>query len=363
MNRIGSIFDCVTSKNEEFSNYFILFSLCPLCPLWFNLKVNYEAILFVSFGAPEKPEDVLPFLRNVTAGRNIPEDRLLEVAENYQMFGGRSPLNDQNKRIISALEKSLKEINLDLPIYWGNRNWHPFLTEAIAEMKRDGIKRALAFVASAYSSYSGCRQYRENIEAAKIESEATEIQIDKIRPFYNHPLFIEANAENLQKALNDSENAEIVFTAHSLPLSMANNCSYVEQLTETCRLVAKKVKNETWKLAFQSRSGAPHVPWLEPDVNDYLRETESQTVVVHPIGFLSDHQEVLFDLDTQARQTAESLGKNFRRSETAGTNPKFIEMIRRLVLEKIENREREYAGTRGANEVFCHPNCCLISTR
>lgn len=327
------------------------------------MSLIYDAILFVSFGAPEKPEDVLPFLRNVVRGRGVPEERLLEVAENYEIFGGRSPLNRQNKEIIAALEKSLAEINLNLPIYWGNRNWHPFLTEAIAEMKSDGVKRALAFVTSAYSSYSGCRQYRENIEAAKIEVEAPEIEIHKIRPFYNHPFFIDANAENLQRTFDNLENAEIVFTAHSLPLSMANNCDYVAQLEETCRLVAEKVGNENWKLAFQSRSGAPHVPWLEPDINDYLRETISKSVVVHPIGFLSDHQEVIFDLDTQAKQTAESLGINFARSETVGKNPKFIEMIRELILERIENRERRFLGKRGAKEDFCPADCCLFSTQ
>lgn len=321
---------------------------------------KYDAILFVSFGAPEKPEEVLPFLRNVVRGRGVPDERLMEVAENYQMFGGRSPLNEQNKAIIAALEKSLAEINLNLPIYWGNRNWHPFLTEAIGEMKRDGIKRALAFVTSAYSSYSGCRQYRENIETAKKEAEATEIEIHKIRAFYNHPLFIEANAENLQKALDKLGNAEIVFTAHSLPLAMANGCDYVKQLKETCRLVAEKVGRENWSLAFQSRSGAPHVPWLEPDINDFLRERKPASVVVHPIGFLSDHQEVVFDLDTQARETAANLGINFARAETIGTNPKFIELIRELILERIENRERKFVGTLGAKEDFCPADCCLI---
>lgn len=323
-------------------------------------EAKYDAILFVSFGAPEKPEEVLPFLRNVVRGRNVPEERLLEVAENYQIFGGRSPLNEQNKAIIGALEKSLVEINLNLPIYWGNRNWHPFLSEAIAEMKRDGVKRALAFVTSAYSSYSGCRQYRENIEAAKIEAEATEIEIHKIRPFYNHPLFIEANAENLQKTLSKFETPKIVFTAHSLPLSMANGCDYVKQLKETCRLVAGKVGREDWNLAFQSRSGAPHVPWLEPDINDFLREHEPASVIIHPIGFLSDHQEVVFDLDMQARETATNLGISFARSETVGTHPKFIEMIRELILERIGNHERRFLGTLGAKEDFCPADCCLV---
>jgi ferrochelatase len=333
------------------------------------MNQKYDALLFVSFGAPEKPEDVLPFLRNVTRGRGIPEDRLQEVAENYQMFGGRSPLNKQNLEMIAALRESLAEIDLDLPIYWGNRNWKPFLAEAIAEMKRDGVKRALAFVTSAYSSYSGCRQYRENIEAAKAAAQAPEIEIDKIRVFYNHPLFVEANAENVQNALEqfraeNRQNAELIFTAHSLPLSMANNSDYLVQLEETCRLVAGKLDHSNWKLAFQSRSGAPQIPWLEPDINDYLRETAAHNVVVHPIGFLSDHQEVVFDLDTQAKATAESLGKTLVRSKTAGTHPRFIEMIRELILERSnDSTQRRFIGTRGAKEDVCPADCCPVPVR
>ncbi len=331
---------------------------------------KYDAILFVSFGAPEKPDDVLPFLRNVTRGRGVPDERLLEVAENYQMFGGRSPLNEQNKELITALKESLSEINLDLPIYWGNRNWNPYLAEVIGEMKRDGVKRALAFVTSAYSSYSGCRQYREDIEKARQEAGAEDLEIDKIRVFYNHPNFIAVNAENLHEALEkisaeDEKRAktEIAFTAHSLPLGMAQNCDYEAQLLETCRLVADSVNHQNWRLVFQSRSGAPGMPWLEPDINDYLRELAVRgvsDVVVQPIGFISDHQEVIFDLDTQAKATAESLGINLVRAKTAGTHPAFVAMIRELILERLTpNAERRFSGTRGAKSDVCPMDCCL----
>lgn len=330
---------------------------------------QYDAILFVSFGAPEKPDDVLPFLRNVTRGRGVPEERLQEVAENYQMFGGKSPLNEQNKALIEATRQSLAEINLNLPIYWGNRNWEPFLTEAIEQMQRDGIEKALAFVTSAYSSYSGCRQYREDIARAQdAVAGARAIQIDKIRVFYNHPNFIAVNAQNLRKALEGipferRSNAQIAFTAHSLPLAMAKNCAYEDQLLETCGLVASAASSENWKLAFQSRSGAPTVPWLEPDINDYLRELKlkkATDVIVHPIGFISDHQEVIFDLDTQAKATAADLGINLVRAKTVGTDPKFIEMIRELVLERfVQNPARRFSGSRGANHDFCPLDCCL----
>jgi protoporphyrin/coproporphyrin ferrochelatase len=331
---------------------------------------KYDAIFFVSFGAPEKPDDVLPFLRNVTRGRGVPEDRLLEVAENYQMFGGRSPLNEQNRELIAAVEKSLAEANVNLPIYWGNRNWHPFLKETIEQMSRDGVKSAVAFVTSAYSSYSGCRQYREDIAKALAEAGAEDMKVDKIRVFYNHPNFISVNAENLQKALEQipSERrakSEIAFTAHSLPMAMAQNCDYEAQLLETCRLTAEAVGHEKWRLVYQSRSGAPHVPWLEPDVNDYLRELKEKgatDVVVHPIGFISDHQEVIYDLDTQAQETAATLGLSLVRAKTPGVHPLFVEMVRELILERMtDTTERRTVGTRGAKEDYCPENCCLFS--
>lgn len=321
---------------------------------------NYEAILFVSFGAPEKHSDVMPFLRNVVKGRGVPDERLLEVAENYELFGGKSPLTEQNREIIEKLKISLAENGVDLPIYFGNRNWNPFLSEAMSEMKRDNVKNAVAFVTSAYSSYSGCRQYREDVEKAKLEADFTELETYKLPVFYHQPLFIEANAEHLQNELDKipSERrkaARIIFTAHSIPLSMSANCNYLEQLTETCRRVAETVEHENYQLAFQSRSGSPHVPWLEPDVNDALRELENaRDVVIHPIGFLSDHIEVMYDLDTQANATAEGLDMNFYRVKTVGTNPKFIKVITDSII----------AGLRGEKDArFCHETCCLPAIR
>lgn len=334
-----------------------------------NDSINgYDAILFVSFGAPEKPDDVMPFLRNVVRGRNVPDERLLEVAENYQMFGGKSPLNEQNQALIAAVRDALKESAVDLPVYFGNRNWHPFLSETIGEMRQNGVRRALAFVTSAYSSYSGCRQYREDIERAKADANAPEMCVEKIRVFYNHPLFIAVNAENLERALIEipaerREQAEIVFTAHSLPLAMARHCDYEAQLLETCRLVAEKTNRKNWRLVYQSRSGAPHIPWLEPDVNDYLRQIRANNAsdaVVQPIGFISDHQEVIFDLDTQAQETSKEIGLNLVRAATPGVHPKFVEMVRDLILERLENRPgRIFAGTRGAKADFCPSDCCL----
>ena len=329
---------------------------------------NYDAILFVSFGAPEQPADVMPFLRNVVRGRNVPDERLLEVAENYQMFGGRSPLNEQNKALIAAVENSLRAANVNLPIFWGNRNWHPFLTETIGEIKQSGVRRALCFVTSAFSSYSGCRQYREDIERAKQEADAPEICVEKIRVFYNHPAFVEVNAENLTVALEQipaerRDQAKIVFTAHSLPASTARGCDYEAQLLETCRLVAEKAGRADWQLVYQSRSGAPHIPWLEPDVNQHLRDLRNNgatDAVVQAIGFLSDHQEVIYDLDTQAQETSAEIGLNLVRAATPGTHPVFVEMVRDLILERLENRqERPFLGTRGAKEDRCPANCCL----
>ncbi|MBC7795904.1 MAG: ferrochelatase [Pyrinomonadaceae bacterium] len=322
--------------------------------------MNYEAILFVSFGAPEKHSDVMPFLRNVVKGRGVPDERLLEVAENYELFGGKSPLTEQNREIIEKLKASLAENGVDLPVYFGNRNWNPFLSEAMSEMKRDNVKNAVAFVTSAYSSYSGCRQYREDVEKAKLEADFTELETYKLPVFYHKPLFIEANAEHLQNELDKipserRKDAQVIFTAHSIPLSMSANCNYLEQLTETCRRVAETVGHENYQLAFQSRSGSPQVPWLEPDVNDALRELENvQDVVIHPIGFLSDHIEVMYDLDTQAKATAHDLNMNFYRVKTVGTNPKFIKVITDSII----------AGLRGEKDArFCHETCCLPAVR
>ncbi len=329
-----------------------------------------DAILFVSFGGPEGPEEVIPFLENVLRGRNVPRERLLQVAKHYELFGGVSPINNQNRNLITALREELKSHGPDLPIYWGNRNWHPLLADTVRQMRADGIKHALAFVTAAYSSYSSCRQYRENIEAALREAGAGAPRVDKLRPFYNHPLFIQANAENVSLALAEIPDArrgatELIFTAHSIPQTMADSSAYESQLQETCRLVAAAVGHSRYQLVYQSRSGSPAQPWLSPDIYDCLRELKRDSdVVVAPIGFVSDHMEVIYDLDTEARQVAGEFGIQMVRAKTAGTHPLFVQMIRCLVAERLAGLEQAFVGTQGPLPDVCPPDCCLpgIST-
>ncbi|MCA1614049.1 MAG: ferrochelatase, partial [Acidobacteria bacterium] len=271
---------------------------------------NYDALLVVSFGGPEGMGEVIPFLENVLRGRNVPRERLEAVAHHYELFGGVSPINGQNRRLIAALRAELDARGPALPVYWGNRNWHPFLADALRQMRDDGVTRALAFVTSAYSSYSGCRQYREDIERARAEVGGDAPAVDKLRVFYNHPGFVSPNAESLRAALaqlpaDRRAGARVAFTAHSIPLSMASGCDYHAQLEETCRLVARAAGVTDWRLVFQSRSGPPAQPWLEPDICDHLRALRAEgvrDVVVHPVGFISDHMEVIYDLDTEARR-------------------------------------------------------------
>ncbi|MFL6463607.1 MAG: ferrochelatase [Bryobacteraceae bacterium] len=328
----------------------------------------YDALLIVSFGGPEKPDDVLPFLENVTRGRNIPRERLLEVAEHYYHFGGKSPINDQNRALIAALRNELDATGIKLPIYWGNRNWHPFLTGALREMRANGVKNALAFMTSAYSSYSGCRQYRENIAAAQAEVGEGAPNIDKLRVFYNHPGFIEASAARVREALSQFSNAEnlkdvqLVVSAHSIPRSMAETSNYEKQLGETARLVAEEVGVTNWDLVYQSRSGPSTQPWLGPDILDHLRDLrnrEINNVVVAPLGFISDHMEVLYDLDTEAVDLAKELGMNLVRAATVGTHPAFIRAIRQLIQERLSPEEpRLSIGRFGPNHDICPANCC-----
>lgn len=329
----------------------------------------YDALLIVSFGGPDKRDDVLPFLENVLRGRNVPRERLLEVAEHYHEFGGRSPINDQNRALIAALEKELATHGPHLPVYWGNRNWHPLLADTLRQMTSDGVRRALAFVTSAYSSYSSCRQYRENIAAAQAEVGDGAPAVDKLRVFFNHPGFIEPMIENARAAMDKipserRDQAALVFTAHSIPLAMAENCDYEAQLLEASRLVADGIGRNKWQLAYQSRSGPPRQPWLEPDVGDLI-ETEHhkspiRDVVVVPIGFISDHLEVVFDLDTELRHRCEKLGINMVRAATVGTHPRFVRMIRELIEERIvDSPSRSALGTFGASHDFCADDCCL----
>jgi ferrochelatase len=330
----------------------------------------HEALLVVSFGGPEGPDDVLPFLENVLRGRNVPPQRLLEVAEHYRHFGGVSPLNEQNRALIAALVDELRRHGSSLPVYWGNRNWHPLLPETLRQMADDGIRRALAFFTTAYSSYSSCRQYRENLAAAQRDVGPEAPHIDKLRAYFNHPGFIEPMIERVGAALAEipterREAAALVFTAHSIPRAMADTCQYEDQLDEASRLVAGGVGKEAWRLVYQSRSGPPSQPWLEPDIGGYLRELAAGTardVVVVPIGFISDHMEVLYDLDTEARAVADELGLNMIRAGTVGTHPRFVAMIRELIEERLSGDPRRAAlGQLAASHDVCPADCCAYA--
>lgn len=344
----------------------------------FHVGLPYDAVLIVAFGGPEKREDVIPFLENVLRGRNVPRERLLEVAEHYYHFGGGSPLNDQVRDLITRLRAELDAHEIPLPIYWGNRNWHPMLTGTLQQMADDGVRSALAVVLSAYSSYSGCRQYREEIERARQAVGADAPAVEKVRVFYNHPDFIAANAEQLREALQqfpDEERTQrggvlrVAFTAHSIPASMAAGCDYEKQLSETCRLVAERLHPapEQWELVYQSRSGRPGDPWLEPDICDHLRDLHQQgvrNVVIMPIGFLTDHLEVLYDLDEEARRVCEELGLRMVRAKTAGSHPLFVPMLRKLIQERLSDAPlREAIGRYPAGHDVCPEDCCPASTR
>jgi ferrochelatase len=330
---------------------------------------NYDAVLILSFGGPEKREDVMPFLENVLRGRNVPRGRMLEVAEHYYHFGGKSPINDQNRALIAGLETELAREGLRLPVYWGNRNWHPYLADTLRQMRADGIQRALAFVTSIFSSYSGCRQYLEDIERARSEAGVGAPEIEKLRSFYNHPLFIEAQAERVREALDripasKDADARIVYTAHSVPLSMAQTSDYQKQLNESCRLVSENLGLSGWRLVYQSRSGPPGQPWLEPDIGDTLRALEpGDPVVVVPIGFISDHMEVLYDLDTEARAIADQRGLHMVRAATVGVHPKFLSMIGELILEKMGRGEPRAVGKYGPSQDVCRADCCPAPAR
>ncbi|MFN0106190.1 MAG: ferrochelatase [Bryobacteraceae bacterium] len=318
--------------------------------------VKFDAFLLLSFGGPEKREDVLPFLENVTRGRGVPRERLLEVAQHYYHFDGISPINDQCRALLGKL-------TLELPIYWGNRNWNPFLSDTMRQMAADGRKRVLAFPTSAFSSYSGCRQYREDIARAQAAIGPDAPEVVTVRRFFNHPGFIEVMSESLRTALAERPAAKVIFTAHSVPMSMANSSQYVEQLLEAARLVAE---DASYRLAYQSRSGPPQIPWLEPDILDVLREEKAAgtlDVVVQPIGFLSDHMEVMYDLDYEAKHLADELGIGFIRAATAGTHPRFVRMIRELVEEYTLGAPALAVGSLPARPPVCPLDCCPAPVR
>ncbi len=339
-----------------------------------SASTPHDAILIVGFGGPEGPEDVIPFLENVLRGRNVPRERMLEVAEHYHHFGGVSPINAQVRELIASLEPELKRQGVDLPIYWGNRNWHPMLADTIRKMTENGIKHALGVVLAAYSSYSSCRQYREDVMKAREAVGPEAPVVDKMRVFYNHPDFVVVNAERVRDALTQipverRERVRLAFTAHSIPDSMAANCNYVRQLEETCRLVAEAsgIDPARYSLVYQSRSGRPTDPWLGPDILEHLADLSAageRDVIVQPVGFLSDHMEILFDLDEEARVKAGELGLNMVRAGTAGTHPRFVAMLVELIRERIESLpERKAVGRFAASHDVCPVDCCLPPLR
>ncbi|GAB2466240.1 ferrochelatase [Jatrophihabitans fulvus] len=340
---------------------------------------DYQALLLLSFGGPEGPDDVMPFLRNVTRGRGIPDERLAEVAEHYQHFHGVSPINEQNRALIDALGPALRSRGLELPIYWGNRNWKPYVADAVRQMRDDGVRRAVVFATSATTSYSGCRQYRDDLDQARrVSGEGAPVLV-KLRHYFDHPGFIRANADAVAQALQSlpdavRDDARLVFTAHSIPVSMNEtsgpeaNGLYEKQHRETARLVAEAVRGAgaEFDLVWQSRSGPPQVPWLEPDINDHLRslsEAGTRAVVVTPTGFVSDHVEVRWDLDTEAAETAQELGLEYRRAGTAGTHPAFVECVVDLIEERVRDREPAHLGDLGVCGVDCPIGCCPAPRR
>jgi protoporphyrin/coproporphyrin ferrochelatase len=317
----------------------------------------YDALIVLSFGGPEKPDEVIPFLENVLRGRNVPRERMMEVAEHYYHFGGRSPINDQNRALVAALGDLLARQGPALPVYWGNRNWHPLLADTLRQMARDGVRRALAFATSAFKSYSGCRQYLEDIARARAELGAAAPEIDKLGSFHDRPGFIAACADRLGDAFSRlpverRRAAHLLFTAHSIPLAMARTSDYESQVRETARLTAAAMgrADGSYQVVWQSRSGPPGQPWLEPDILTALTglaHSGTGDVVVAPIGFLSDHMEVVYDLDTEAATVASAKGLNLVRAATVGTHPAYLSTIRDLIVEAA-----------GGLRVECRADCC-----
>lgn len=294
------------------------------------MSSSFEAVLLIGFGGPTRPEEIRPFLANAAAGRNIPESRLREVEHHYEQIGGKSPYNEITLRQLEALKQYAEKQGFSLPFYLGMRNWTPYLKETLFQMKKDGIRRTIGFVLAPHRSYSSFNQYLENVETAKSASGFEDLEICYAGPWFDHPLYIEAVSERVGEVRNDG----LIFTAHSIPLAMAQKSQYQREFETSSRLVADRLGARQWKLAYQSRSGRPQDPWLEPDVNEVIREAARdsvQNVKIVPIGFLADHAEVLYDLDFEARQTAESCGIGFYRAKTVMDHPKFIQMMFEMV--------------------------------
>lgn len=330
---------------------------------------EFDCILFTSFGGPEAPEDVEPFLRNVANGRDIPAERLEEVQAQYGLFGGVSPINQQNRDLIAALGKELRSRNIDLPIYFGNRNWEPYISDAFHNLYDDGKRRVLALVTSAFGSYSGCRQYQEDLDLGVKKIGADDLFVDKVRLFWNHPGFFEAMVQRLKSSFSDIDDnslqeTRIAFTAHSVPTAWGETNPYQWQLTEfASRLADAAAPDMHWDLVFQSRSGPPSVPWLEPDIVDHLDSLSSQgvkSVIIAPIGFVSDHMEVMFDLDTEATDHARTLGMKVTRTPTVGVHPLFVSGLCQLIEEKLTGHSPLVAF---GEPWVCQPGCCSVAKR
>lgn len=332
---------------------------------------RYDAVLLLSFGGPEGPDDVLPFLENVTRGRGVPRERLEEVADQYLRFGGVSPINEQNRALIAALRAELDRRGYGgLPIAWGNRNWEPFVEDTVARLAADGHRRVLALATSAYSSHSSCRQYLEDIERARAGVGDGSPVVHKVRPYFNHPGFVDAMTERVRDAFAAArDGARLVCSAHSIPESMAATSDYVAQLRDVGAQLARRLDipdGAGWDLVFQSRSGPPTVPWLEPDVVDHLHALADRgvnAVVLAPIGFVSDHMEVQFDLDTLARNAADELGIELVRARTVGTHPTFVAGLVDLLEEHLVGSTPVATGTLGARVWPCPADCCPAPRR
>ena len=329
---------------------------------------DYDALLIVSFGGPEGPDDVLPFLDNVFRGLRVSPETKTHIAKRYEQFGGVSPINAHTRAFIKALQQELDTHGPALPIYWGNRNWHPLLPDTIAQMANAGVRRALAFVTSTFSSYSGCRKYREDLyEAASGVPNAP--QLDKLRNGYNHPGFIAAMTDRVAAALErlpagERANAPVLFTAHSLPESMARASRYQAQLEASCRLVGDALLHPRWRLVYQSNNASyGREPWLGPDISDALREVKAggaTSAVVAPIGFVCDHMEVVIDLDIDAAAIARELGMPMARAATVGTHPAYVAMVRELVVERLTpDAPRRSLGSLGPSHDLCPADCCV----
>lgn len=336
----------------------------------------FDALLLLSFGGPEGPEQVMPFLENVTRGRGIPRERLASVAEHYLHFGGVSPINGINRDLITSIEAELARRGADIPVYFGNRNWHPFVEDTVAHMRDNGIRRAAVFSTSAWGGYSGCTQYQEDIARARAAAGPEAPELTKLRQYFDHPLLVEMFADAIRDAAATlpeelRADARLVFTAHSIPLRAANRCGpdlYERQVGYTSRLVAAAAGYADFDQVWQSRSGPPHVPWLEPDVGDHLdalAAAGTKAVIVCPVGFVADHIEVIWDLDSELAEQAEAAGIALTRATTPGSSPRFArlavdlmdELVQQAPAARVDGSDPVPGFGCSVNGALCTPNC------